>query len=171
MRIALTCFVGLLANLVLTACTPVQSSGALSPFVPVDTLLQTSAANACPISESHWLQPPKDAAVMGLPAYGRYYVNEDRSIWVTTRWSNGDSDTLRADPDGIKVGWYRPAGAQLEITGRRLDGEAPPLRADVPCCYPTRFQASGLYFPTAGCWEVTAHAAGSELVFVVWVEP
>ncbi len=109
--------------------------------------------------------------MQGPPAYSYYYVNKDRSIWVTTRWSSGDSDYLRADPNGIKVGWFRPAGAQLEVTGRRLDGKAPPLRAEVPCCYPTRFQASGLFFPTEGCWEVTARAAGSELVFVVWVEP
>jgi hypothetical protein len=27
-----------------------------------------------------------------------------------------------------------------------------------------------LYFPTEGCWEVTARAAEHELSFVVWVE-
>jgi len=59
----------------------------------------------------------------------------------------------------------------MEITGRRLDGEAPPLEAEFPCCYPTRFQASGLYFPTEGSWEVTAKAADSVLTFIVKVEP
>jgi hypothetical protein len=171
LKIALICFACLVANGVLTGCTPISASNGVSPLVPTNTHLQPSAVAACPVSQSRWLKPPEDAAVQGPPAYSNYYVNEDYSIWVTTRWSSGDSDTLRAEPDGIKVGWYRPAGAKLEITGRRLDGEAPPLRAEVPCCYPTRFQASGLYFPTAGCWEVTARAADSELVFVVWVEP
>ena len=34
-----------------------------------------------------------------------------------------------------------------------------------------RFQATGLIFPTEGCWEVTAKAADSVLSFVVRVEP
>jgi hypothetical protein len=66
---------------------------------------------------------------------------------------------------------FRPAGVTLEITGRRLDAQALPLEAHVPCCYPTRFQATGLIFPIEGCWEVTAKAADSELSFVVKVEP
>jgi hypothetical protein len=45
------------------------------------------------------------------------------------------------------------------------------MEVHIPCCYPTRFQSSGLYFPTEGCWEVTAQAGESELVFVVRVEP
>jgi hypothetical protein len=69
------------------------------------------------------------------------------------------------------VGWFRPAGVDLEVAGRRIDGEAPPLHFHAPCCYPTRFQASGLYFPAAGCWEVNAKAGKSDLSFVVWVNP
>ncbi len=171
MKIALVCFACLLTISVLTACKPIRASNVESPLAPIGAPVAANAAAACQISRSYWLKPPEDAAVQGLAAYSHYYVNEDRSIWVTTRWSNGDSDYLRADPNGIKVGWYRPAGAQLKVSGRRLDGNAPPLLSDVPCCYPTRFQASGLYFPTEGCWEVTARAAGRELVFVVWVEP
>ena len=78
---------------------------------------------------------------------------------------------LRMSEEGLKVGWFRPAGAALEITGQRLDAPAPPLEAHIPCCYPTRFQATGLIFPAKGCWEITATAAESELAFVVWVEP
>jgi hypothetical protein len=171
MRIALICFACLLGHAVLAACTPVPALNMLPPRMPAGGPVEAGTAAACPVSQSHWLKAPEDAAVQGPPAYGNYYVNEDRSIWASMRWSSGDSDSLRADLNGIKVGWYRPAGAQLEIAGRRLDGDAPPLQADIPCCYATRFQASGLYFPTEGCWEVTAHAAGSKLVFIVWVEP
>ena len=64
-----------------------------------------------------------------------------------------------------------PAGAKLIVTGHRFDGAAPPLQFEAPCCYPTRFQASGLYFPRGGCWEVTAKAADKEFSFVVWVKP
>ena len=126
--------------------------------------------NDCPITEPVWAKPPEDSAVQNPPAAGYYYVNEDRSIWAAAWWA-GQDEPLRFSEEGVKVGWFRPAGAELVITGQRLDGEAPPLEAHASCCYPTRFQASGLYFPTEGCWEVTAKAGGRELLFVVWVEP
>jgi hypothetical protein len=116
-------------------------------------------------------KPPKDAAVQNEPEVGAYYINEDRSIWASAWWTETEVYPLRADKEGVKVGWYRPTGAALEITGQRLDGAAPSLEAHIPCCYPTRFQATGLYFPTPGCWEVGAKAAESKLSFVVWVEP
>jgi hypothetical protein len=109
--------------------------------------------------------------VDGEPALGFYYVNADQSILASAWWFEPDADALRAGGDGVKVGWFRPAGATLEVSGRRLDGEAPPLHSHVPCCYPTRFQASGLVFPTEGCWEVTARAADQVLTFIVRVEP
>jgi len=109
--------------------------------------------------------------VLNDPAFGYYYPNADQSILASAWWWEQNDYPLTATEDGVKVGWFRPAGAPLEVSGRRIDGEAPPLTADVPASYPTRFQASGLYFPTEGCWEVTAKAEKSELTFVVWVEP
>jgi hypothetical protein len=71
---------------------------------------------------------------------------------------------------GNKVLWIRPQGTQLNVTGRRLDADAPPLKVTIPCCYPTGFQATGLFFTTAGCWEVTAKAGSSELKYVTKVK-
>jgi hypothetical protein len=130
-----------------------------------------SGKTACPRTEPVWAMPPEDSAVLDPPVYGYYFLNEDRSIWASAWWEEQEENSLRVSDEGIKVGWFRPAGAELLITGQRLDGEAPPLDAEASCCYPTRFQASGLYFPTEGCWEVTAKAADSKLSFVVWVEP
>ena len=65
---------------------------------------------------------------------------------------------------------FRPAGETLQITGQRLDAEADPMTASVPCCYPTQFQATGLTFPTGGCWEIESQAANKTLSFIVWVE-
>jgi hypothetical protein len=121
--------------------------------------------------EPVWARPPEDSAVEDPPGFGHYFVNEDRSIWASAWWADEGGSPLRVSADGLKVGWFRPAGATLAITGERLDATAAPLSAHVPCCYPTRFQATGLYFPSEGCWKVTARAAGSELSFVVWVEP
>jgi len=136
----------------------------------VSALSGCSGSAECPVSEPAWLLPPEDSVVQNEPAYGYYFVNEDRSIWAAAWWV-GQEENYLIPGEGLKTGWFRPAGATLEITGQRLDGEAPALEAQIPCCYPTRFQATGLYFPTQGCWEVTAKAEDSLLTFVVWVEP
>jgi hypothetical protein len=130
-----------------------------------------SAKNFCPLTEARWLKPPEDAAVSDPSAYGNYFVNEDQSVWASSWWTESEEYALHAGEEGNKIGWFRPAGAELIITGQRLDANAPPLEAEAPCCYPTRFRATGLYFPTEGCWEVIAQAEARKLSFVVWVEP
>ncbi|MBI4483752.1 MAG: hypothetical protein HY652_12805 [Acidobacteria bacterium] len=96
---------------------------------------------------------------------GPWYINADRAIWAgpgAGSWVSGKK--------GNKVIWIRPQGTQLQVTGRRLDAGAPPLKARIPCCYPTGFQVTGLFFPTPGCREVIAEASSSELKFVTKVE-
>ena len=150
-------FLFLLTILILTSCTVFD---------------QTFSRSDCPLTEPVWAKPPEDSAVLNPPVEGYYFVNEDRSIWASAWWAEMENyePHVRED-DGLKVGWFRPAGAILEITGERVDAQAPPLEAHVPCCYPTRFQATGLIFPTDGCWEVKAKAAESDLSFFVWIEP
>ena len=142
----------------LASCTSVQET-------------KGTSANACLLTEPVWVKPPADAAVLDPPAFGDYFVNEEHSIWASASWAIDEEDGMNVSKEWIKVGWFRPAGAELIITGQRLDGEAAPLEAEASCCYPTRFQASGLFFPTEGCWEITAKAADEELSFVVWIEP
>lgn len=73
-------------------------------------------------------------------------------------------------PYGVKVGWWRSVSGSLTITGRRLDGEAPPLTADIPAGYGGGgFQVSGINYPTEGCWEVTGHVGDASLTFVTIV--
>ena len=134
----------------------------------------TSAKNSCPLTEAAWVKRPEDAAIPDPPAYGNYFVNDDQSIWASAWWTESEEyalRALRAGEEGNKIGWFRPVGAELIITGQRLDAKAPPLEAEASCCYPTRFPASGLYFSTEGCWEVTAQTDDRKLSFVVWVEP
>ena len=162
----------LLLGLVLTGCSAIYTMASQTPAVePSAPPPQSTLASSCHVAAPVWARPPDDPAVSGSPEYGYYYVNEDRSIWASAWWTEAEEYRLRASKEGIKVGWFRPQGATLEITGRRLDGQAPALHAHVPCCYPTRFQATGLVFPTEGCWEVTASAADSTLSFIVRVEP
>lgn len=160
-----------LIGLALTGCTAItpQAANASSPS-PSTSPADDTTISACPVTEPLWVKPPDDPAVGNPPAYGHYFVNRDRSIWASAWWTEAEEYRLHASEDGVKVGWFRPAGATLAITGQRLDGEAPPLEAHIPCCYPTRFQATGLAFPTEGCWEVVARAGESELSFIVQVE-
>ena len=156
-----------LAGLLLVSCIGNRENAQESS---TDLVLATQKS-ACQVTEPEWLTPPEDSAVQGSPGPGYYYVNADRSIWASAWWHDQDENYLNAGEDGVKVGWFRPAGLDLEIMGSRIDGSAAALEADIPCCYPTRFQATGVYFPTEGCWEVSASAGQSELIFTVWVDP
>jgi hypothetical protein len=71
---------------------------------------------------------------------------------------------------GMKFAWQRGIVGRLTITGRRLDGDAPPLRSEVPAGYgPSGFQATYIIFPTPGCWEVTGTVGDASLTFVTSV--
>lgn len=161
-----------LAIIILVGCTASSAidSATASP-TPSTPSAEVLPAGTCPVTQPEWVKPPDDAAVQNPPEYGYYFVNEDRSIWASAWWTGQEETPLRLSEDGFKVGWFRPEGAELQIAGQRIDATAPPLEAHIPCCYPTRFQATGLMFPTEGCWEVTAKAADNELSFVVLVEP
>jgi len=145
--------------------------------VPLQTVrAQTSsasAARACPVTPH----------VVGHPANGPignndWYANSDRTIWATF-WG---WDFVRRGPDkpdpktgyvpGQKVLWYKPSEYLLTVTGRRIDGPAPPLVYDIAIDPRPRgpIQPSGVYFPAAGCWQVDAKAGSSELRFVVLVK-
>lgn len=168
----------------LTGCSAIggRSLGAAVVTPPFPAIPTTAASTsvataspttlACTITAPVLAEPPDDPAVINSPAPGYYFINEDRSIWVSALPPDaGIENAWRAGDKGNKVGWFRPAGVDLEITGRRLDGPAATLVAEVPCCYPTRFQATGLYFPFPGCWEVSAKAGDRTLSFTVWIEP
>lgn len=104
---------------------------------------------------------------------GSAFGNGD--LWVGALGPDGvipaDSRFLESDGSiGAKFGWWRIASGKLTITGRRLDADAPRLRASVPDGYgSTGFQASGVHFPTEGCWEVTGTVGDSALSFVTFV--
>jgi hypothetical protein len=98
------------------------------------------------------LYPPNGKLVAGRLA--------DGGTWATIQ------------PDGsidAKFGWWRAGSGKIRISGRRLDAPAPPLRAHVPDGYGPGFQATGLTFPTTGCWRVTGRYVRSRLSFTLLV--
>lgn len=114
----------------------------------------------CRISQPVDDRPPDDPhASSFVSPNGTWYANDDRTVWA---WWWGKTAS-----GGYKVLWVRPVGAQLKISGQRLDGDAPALRTQIPDGYRHSFQASGITFPNAGCWEVVASAGDARLKFVV----
>jgi hypothetical protein len=63
---------------------------------------------------------------------------------------------------------------KLKVTGKRLDGDAPPLmanRATNAFPGPAAAMLVGVYVPAPGCWEITGEYKGEKLSYVVWVQP
>jgi hypothetical protein len=143
----------------------------------VETSAQSQPANgSCAVS-----QVTRDAVPIdpNAGAGGRaedWYINADRTIWAgpvpAGGWpSGGTVHSGEGAVKGQKTYWVRPQGTQLVITGHRIDGQAAPLEAHVPCCYTTGFQIVALHFPTPGCWRVWARAGDRDLTFVTRVKP
>jgi hypothetical protein len=142
--------------------------------------LETSAQSqttrgSCPASQVTRDSAPADPNADSGGGPANWYVNSDRTIWAGPvpegGWPSGG--TLFSGDGmvkGQKTYWVRPQGKQLAITGRRIDTNGPPVEAHIPCCYPTGFQIVALYFPTQGCWEVSAKAGDNELRFVTEVK-
>jgi hypothetical protein len=142
------------------------------PFTSAQTTQGRGCAVSAMIRDSAPPDPNADPVAQVAPA--NWYINETRTIWAgpvpNAGWPSGGllfagDRTVK----GQKTYWVRPRGTQLLIAGRRLDANAPPVEAHIPCCYTSGFQIVGLFFPTPGCWEVTASAGDETLQFVTLV--
>jgi hypothetical protein len=118
-----------------------------------------------------------------------WIVLHDPEIWSWVPRQPGheqDVQPLTAKVFWWSVGydWRTEPQPYLTITGKRLDGSAPPLvvmtwqRPDGSVSQATNAimgsraaMLQGVYVPTPGCWEVTGDHRGDKLSFVVWVEP
>ena len=101
-------------------------------------------------------------------------------VWTTAPRKPGHEQevqplTAKTFWASVDFNWRTEWPVTLTVTGRRLDGSAPPLltlratNAMVPG--PTPTMLVGVYVPTPGCWEITGHYKGQNLSFVVWVKP
>lgn len=115
----------------------------------------------CPVTRP--TSRPEEAQTIPM-----WYTGPDEQIWVMI-------PPGRTAGGPVKTPWYRPAGSTLDVTGRRLDGPAPPLEFVDPPTSTTyergSFMPSGLGFPVAGCWEIEARAGGGSLRIVVEILP
>jgi hypothetical protein len=126
---------------------------------PVSHAPPASEAAACAVTLPDESHRAGDPAELGDQGYG------NGSLWAGL-WPNGH---IRATEDNVnrhgeivmKIPWDRGVRGRLEVTGRRLDADAHPLRADFSDYGLTGFQPPTLIFPTAGCWEVTGTAGNT----------
>jgi hypothetical protein len=92
-------------------------------------------------------------------------------MWVVI----GEGGVVVADPGpdgrlGAKFPTYRLIDGRLIVGAVRLDGPTGNVAISVPAGYGTKgFQATGVDFPSGGCWSVTESVAGHDLAFVVRV--
>jgi hypothetical protein len=155
-----------------TIGTPPPSPTVVASGAPATTasLLTLADVKDCPVSS-----PGKAPEDIGDRLFGSTVAFGNTDLWVGGLGEDGvilaDSRSVESDGSiGWKFGWWRIVPGRLTITGRRLDAPSPPPRASVPDGYGTQgFQASGVSFPTEGCWEVTGSVGGSELTFVNFV--
>ena len=124
----------------------------------------STAAQDCPVTKPIDANPPT-VVPDGRPFIGPgpFYVSPDRKIWARV----GGWDT--SAPGALRVIWLKPLGAPLEVSGRRLDAEAPPLEVFAGGEGREDLQVGSLTFPTEGCWEIVAQSGNSVLRFVMYI--
>jgi hypothetical protein len=144
--------------------------------------LSTAAVVATNDSESAPQAAPQRGASFDCPMThaGRRPARgeEEGRLWVEFGPSGG---IYRVPPTGVapdgslavKFAWQRGPGVRgpVRVEARRLDGPAPMVRRRIGArgYGPTGLLASGIDFPTAGCWRVTASAGRARLTFVLLI--
>ena len=98
--------------------------------------------------------------VWGFVPHQPGHEQEVQPLTAKTFWGSVTFDYKKEYPPNLKV------------TGRRLDGPAPPLLTSrgTNAFVPAAAMLMGVWVPTPGCWEITGEYRGEKLSFVVWVQ-
>jgi hypothetical protein len=155
-----------------TPTTVVAAAATTEPprTAPPKAVSRADAAR-CPVTKPG--KGPPDVSPDAFFGWEASYGNG--KLWVGALWEGGviAADSSFIDEHGavsMKFGWWRKTEGKLRITGHRVDAAAPPARGDAPDGYgPTGFQASGVTFPTEGCWEITGDVGTASLTFTTFV--
>ena len=102
-------------------------------------------------------------------------LRKSGQVWEWGPRAPGEPDlTAKIFWGSVDFDYRRKEDYDLKVTGRRLDGDAPPLvvdRVTNALFVPNAAMLTGVYVPTPGCWEITGEYRGEKLSFVVWVPP
>jgi len=149
---------------------------------------QTTVPDSCLVTNAADRPFIPPAPYRAKPSPGQFWYGTDK-LWtalpVTGTWS-GLPHYTPGDPNyRAKLPFWRQGfdphkeRPNLTVTGRRVDGPAPPLQSDGKgngsWTNDDQFIMTGINFPTLGCWEITGHYKSDELnetdelTFVIWV--
>ena len=104
-----------------------------------------------------WLCLPKKGEVWGWVPHA---PGHEHDLTAKIFWGSADFD------------YHKKEDYILKVTGRRLDGDAPPLvvsKVTNALFVPQAAMLTGVYASTPGCWEITGDYKGQTLSYVVWV--
>jgi hypothetical protein len=139
----------------------------IAPSAPPINPINLTSLPPCAVTLPNGSTPPGEP-----PSPNHYHGNG--SLWALL----GRNGVIPISPGYVnsqnllqhKTAWWRSISGRLEIKGRRLDADAPPLQAEIPDGYgATGVQAVRLLFPSEGCWEVTGNVGEKSLSFVTYV--
>jgi hypothetical protein len=151
----------------------------VTPLLPAgNTPSPSGVSGSCPVTraaERRFAEPSPSSASRF------WYGSEALAVLLKTggTWRGMGPERRYRD----KLFWWRQGfdgrtepWPELVVTGRKLDGEAPP--ADVSRATNARHSDFGgwamltaVEFPARGCWELTGRYGGQKLSFVVRVGP
>ena len=182
----------------LTSCAPrTGEAKTLEDYRMPTDVPSASSLTQTTQTEVASLIPPKDCQVTTpenvsfkapepfsptAPWEGIFWYGSEQ-LW-TALHNDGVWAGLPENPDGYtqKIMWWsslyslkdelEPA---LVVSGRRLDGEADPLRfygaTNAMADDIGEAMLTGVEIPTLGCWEIMGQYKKSSIKFVVWVAP
>ena len=126
--------------------------------------------SACEVTMPNWVGIGGDS-VPGVHGNGRLQVG----LWLDGITfigadSRGSAFVTSDGELGTYFSWRRDVEGPLALSGRRLDGPAPPMRSFIHDPNQTDgFLRTSVMFPAAGCWEVTGRVGQASLTFVTQV--
>ncbi len=170
-----------LLSLALTALILLASCGGARDRAAISTSAVASVSKAdtgsCPItkpSNPPFVPPAPPAPAPRSARAGEFWFGTP-ALWTSLR-PDGTWSSLPYH-DGAytqKVFWWSQGydwKSPLTLTGRRIDGPAPPIRASTATnAFAEDIGSSilvGIEIPAAGCWQITGHLKGVTLSFVV----
>ena len=169
----------LVVVLLLASCGRAADRAATAPAATASA--PAADPDGCPITRppNRPFVPPAPPAPDSVSApFGEFWFGTPE-LWTSLRPDGTWSDLpYHEGAYTQKVFWWSQGydwKSQLTLTGRRIDGPAPPMRASTATnAFAADIGSSslvGVDLPTAGCWEITGHLKGVTLSFVVWVAP
>lgn len=130
-----------------------------APFTPLDE--HVWAAN----EDQFWLGT--DKLYIGLTKSGEQWD------WLPRTPDHSTPEiTAKVFWGSVDFDYHKKEDYSLKVTGRRLDGDAPPFEVDRvtnALFKPRAAMLTGVYIPAPGCWEITGDYKGAKLSYVVWV--